>query len=214
MHWIVPDVVAFFGSIAVIILIRKASTDRKFEQELKTVLIKGSESSEEHQRLDLMTKRRYKKLKTFGILSTAASLCMSGIVHPSILNGIYFLSFLGSSTWLSCNRTLGTKYAVLLRILSVLLMLHITGIILYQLPFFQSIIKDDSFLLRIILGLKKIFSSKSQPSNQLHFNMNLNADVYLNPFILMTTYCVVSTTSNFILVRTKKFKITDPTSNS
>lgn len=122
VHWIVPDVVVFLGSIAVIILIRKASTDRKFEQELKTVLTKGSESSEEHQRLDLMTKRRYKKLKTFGILSTAASLCMSGIVHPSILNGIYFLSFLGSSTWLSCNRTLGTKYAVLLRILSVLLM--------------------------------------------------------------------------------------------
>lgn len=206
-QWIVPDVVTFLTTVIAYILIKKTSKGRKEEQEnLKSVSVKNSTSSEKHQQQkqrfnEQMSTKRYKILKRIGMLSSIVSLGIAGIVQPSVVNGVYFLCFLGSSSWLSCYRQLGPKFAIFLRSISVLLMFHFTGIILYQSPMFQNIISDDSFLLRIIFGWKRIYSSKENTPNILDFNMHLNVDVYFNPIVLMVTYFIVTLTSCLILVK-------------
>ena len=195
-------------SVFVAISIKKASRERKDEVDhLKTVTTRTSLGIiQRHQPQEPMTKKQYKTLKMIGILSSLASLCLAGVVQPSFLNGIYFVLFIVLTTWFSCNRRFGKKFAILLRVVSGLLMIHITGIILCQIPIFQNSIDENSFGFRI-LGLTKIYVpeplSKFNPRktlNLLNFRTDLDFDVYLNPFILMTTYFVISSTSFFILV--------------
>lgn len=204
MQWILPDVVTFSTSIILFIIIKKASIRRRDEQEnLRSVAAGNSESPERDQNCSgPMTRKRYKALRRLGLLSSIVSLCSAGIIQPSVVNGVYFLSFLGSSTWLSTNRKLGGRFAVFLKIISVVLMFHITAIILYQIPIFQEMLQEENLLFRVLFRTLKIYSSTSieEMPNHLGFNMDLNIEVYINPFILMITYFIITSTSFFILV--------------
>lgn len=198
-QWIIPDVVIFLT----IIIVKKILKSRKDENEHIKSATTGdslSDKHEHHQHNEELTKKRYKLLKNIGVLSSIASLGFAGIIQPSAINGIYFISFLGFSSWLSCNRKVIQKFAILLRIISIILIMHIIGIIFYQTPLFQVWCKDSGWLFRVIFSLSKIYSS-TRHSISMEFNMNLNYDVYLNPFILMIAYQTITSTSNFILVR-------------
>lgn len=150
---------------------------------------------------------RYKKFKLFGISSSLLFLCLAGSVQPSLINGVYFLSFLIFSTWLSRNRELGKKFSYFLKKLSVLLMFHLVAIALYQTPFLEAIVGEKKSILRM-LGLSKIYTNHQELRTGFVFNSNLNLDAYLNPFILMATYLTITSTSRFILVTTVKDFVT------
>lgn len=146
-----------------------------------------------------LSEKRYKKFKLVGISTSLLFLCLAGSVQPSLINGVYFLSFLIFSTWLSINRELGKKFSFLLKKLSVLLMFHLVAIALYQTPFFQAFVGEKRNTIRM-LGLSKIYSNHQELHRSFVFNSDLNLDAYLNPFILMATYLIITSTSRFILV--------------
>lgn len=91
------------------------------------------------------------------------------------------------------------KFAFALKGISVVLMLHINILVLYQSKWLQDILWEEDFLTRSFC-LSKIYTTSGRKKNILRFNEDLNWDQYLNPLVLIVTYFMITITSNFILV--------------
>lgn len=197
LQWLVPDIVALLMSTFLFTILKSFCKGRKDEQDhLKTVL--SEKSKKDTKKLsDEMTIAQYKKIRELGKFSSIAALGLAGVVLPSIVNGIYFIGFLSFSTWLACNRELHKKFAVTLKVLSYILAVHIFSVIFFQIPWFQNLIEEGNWI-SLVLGLSAIF--KTTKESPLVFDPSLKLDNYLNPFILVATYFVITSTSVFILV--------------
>lgn len=131
-----------------------------------------------------------------GVYSSIIFLCLAGVTELSLPNGIYFLSFLAIATFLATNQQLGFKFAIVLRLISVLLSVHIASIILYQFPIVQKAFDNKSLVTRLI-GARQFFESSM---HQLEFNSTLSFFSYMNPLILFATYLIITSTSCIIMV--------------
>lgn len=200
-QWIVPDAVTLLTCVTCLTILRKNTKGRKSEeQSLKAVHVERSAVNSEKND-DELSEKRYWNFKLIGTCSSIFFLGLAGIVQPSVINGVYFVSFLTFATWLSCNRHLGKSFARVLKIISLILMLHLIVIVLYQTPWVQTSIREGSLFARMT-GLSKIYNSSDQIfPNLLELNYGLNFDAFLNPFILMATYLVITSTSCLIMVK-------------
>ena len=72
----------------------------------------------------------------------------SGVMVPSLLTSVYFLSFLFICTWWGCFRTIGDKFAKFRIVMLFYSGLHLLVLYLYQFQFFQEILIPDSFYAR------------------------------------------------------------------
>lgn len=205
-RWVMPDVFAFISSIAFFTSLKKISRGRKPEQEyLKSISIEPAEEKTDPNKAghknDSSIFQHYESLKAFkiGKFASIIALCFAGIVEPSASNGVYFLSFLSLSTCLACNRKLHKKFAILLMMNSILVILHLSAIILYQTPWMQDQFDENSWICRIS-GLIKIFTYTGKMQDQMNFNSQLDWDHYMNPIILIVTYSIITSTALFILV--------------
>lgn len=59
-------------------------------------------------------------------------LLISGCLRPSILSGLYYLSFLGGATWWACGKELSRGFAIVCKCLMFILFSHITLLFVYQ----------------------------------------------------------------------------------
>jgi hypothetical protein len=75
-------------------------------------------------------------------------LALSGIALPCVLSTTYFVLFIGVSTWVSCCRGLGRRFAVVRIIMMVYSALHLVLIYLYQFQFFQAILPPNTLVAR------------------------------------------------------------------
>ncbi|KAH3768390.1 hypothetical protein DPMN_169602 [Dreissena polymorpha] len=75
-------------------------------------------------------------------------LAASGIIAPSVLSSVYFLSFLFLATLWSMYGNLGRKFAVFRVFLLVFNTCHILVLHLYQFQFFQQVISPTDFIAR------------------------------------------------------------------
>ena len=189
----------FFGGSLIFILLRKNSFERKDEQKQDFTAVK----IERFQSFNLLRRdlspKRFSTLRIIGIFASLASLCLSGVFQPSVINIIYFVGFLIFATCISCNITLMKKFAIFLKILSTILLLHITALLLYQIPWINSFFEDFSFM--SILGFEKIFHidvSRNLPVEGI--NSNLSIDAMLSPLVLMISYHIIVITAHFISV--------------
>lgn len=179
-------------------LLKKLGADRKDEQELASIKI--SRDLSEFSKIEF-NEKRFGFVKFTGTISSLAAMCFSGAIYPSPINFIYFASFIIFATFLSCNRKLFKKFAIMLKIISILLLLQITSLIVYQNPRIYSILKNYEFFMKM-LGFDRILLI----DNEKHFsdfeiNSEVDLDMILHPAVLMVTYFVLITTANYILVR-------------
>lgn len=77
-------------------------------------------------------------------------MCLAGILRPSILSAVYYLSFLGLATAWACNRQLGRQFAWFCRFLMVVLVAHITALFVYQLQWVQEQLPPKSQIPRCV----------------------------------------------------------------
>lgn len=196
IFWLLPDTIACITTFIVFSALCKFSKSRKSEDyRLKTIEVEV-ESGRRDGRFE-MKPTQHRNLRRLAKFSSLASLCVAGVVQPSISSAVYFICFLAASTWLGCNRNLGKKFVIVLRIMGALMTLHISGIILYQLPWIQSAIHADTLLYRIS-GIHKIFG---EIDGKPVFIEGMPPEVYFNPFVLFAAFFIVTSSANFIVVR-------------
>lgn len=202
VQWVAPDVIILLASIIIFTLVKKLSKSRKDEQEyLDSISVKQSADKQRLKETTRyhMTYKQFTYTVQLGKFSSIAALCVAGVVELSLLNCVYFASFLSFAMWIAMNRELSRGFAIILKIISMLLIVHVSVILLYQIDWVQGGIEGEPLIIRI-LGIPKIYLSTQQ---KLNFNSTLDFDHYMNPLVLIATYLIISCTSNFILVSFK-----------
>ncbi|XP_070500560.1 piezo-type mechanosensitive ion channel component isoform X4 [Chironomus tepperi] len=205
IQWLAPEVIAFFGSIIVTIILRRSSAVnvQALDTDTNNEGTSNNQSPPTQQLPDVheIGLEKWRILVKAGKILSLLSLCATGALQPSALSVIYYLVFLGSATWWAMNKQLERAFAIVLRIVIVFMMLHIIAFLGYQNPWPQEFLEPNTTLPRV-LGFPAIYTSSCDNATDIriiNFNEDLDLDHYLNPIALIICYLVVTLTSIILL---------------
>ncbi|KAH8298058.1 hypothetical protein KR018_005770 [Drosophila ironensis] len=128
-----------------------------------------------------------------------ATLFFAAVLRPSVPGGFYFLIFLLAGTYWATCQTLQRGFALLLRCVMVVLVLHSLFIVSYQTPWMQDHLNHTTLTARLI-GLEPLIESYCSPDMRvLLYNNTLYLDSYLNPFALFFAYFALALTTKHLI---------------
>ncbi|XP_043641382.1 piezo-type mechanosensitive ion channel component isoform X5 [Drosophila teissieri] len=128
-----------------------------------------------------------------------ATLFFAAVLRPSVPGGFYFLIFLLAGTYWATCQTLQRGFALLLRCVMVVLVLHSLSIVSYQTPWMQAELNHTTLTARLI-GLEPLIESYCSPDIRVFlYNNKLSLDSYLNPFALFFAYFALALTTKHLI---------------
>lgn len=195
------DLCVLMTAVILFFLIQKIASNRKKEQPDSLHSVKVTLHDKTDRKLNESDKQQFLFYKTVGNFSSITALAISGAMSPSLLNFVYFVVFLASSSYLAININLFKKFAIILRALSFLIFIHILSITCFQNPWFYSSKLFQTSILSRILGFKRILIiDNAEHINFFKINDELKLDMIFHPFVLMLTYFVITYNASYILV--------------
>ncbi|KAL5021686.1 hypothetical protein ScPMuIL_000841 [Solemya velum] len=176
---VLPEVVIFIVSLLVLIVSLKL---------LKTELPQDSSevSSSKPRRKNVSS-----ILDFIGEFLVALLLAASGIILPTVIASIYFLSFLYIATWWAFYKCLGRKFRGFRIFLLIYCAIHILVLYLYQFQFFQDFLPPDHFIARLV-GLTGVIRTDCSKPYTLELHSDIDWPVFVNPGILLLLYWVLA----------------------
>ena len=134
---VLPDVAVFLtGLLTYVVCFKLLPEEKNQSPELPTV-VKPQKRRTVNSVLDFVG-------ESFLVLVLAAS----GVIVPSVISALYFLSFMCLATIWSLYGHLGRKFNAFRIILLIYCAAHILVLHLYQFQFFQETVDPDSFIAR------------------------------------------------------------------
>ncbi|XP_063169125.1 LOW QUALITY PROTEIN: piezo-type mechanosensitive ion channel component 1 [Candoia aspera] len=133
-------------------------------------------------------------LMVVGKILALVLLALAGITLPSAFSSVYYLLFVGLSTWWACHFSIShLAFNTLCVMVDVFAGGHLICLYGYQTPFMQKVFPPTGLWARLF-GLKAIIlpADCSQP-NLLLLDVSLPWPVYVNPGILLLLYYVLAT---------------------
>nr|XP_017023912.1 piezo-type mechanosensitive ion channel component isoform X1 [Drosophila kikkawai] len=128
-----------------------------------------------------------------------ATLFFAAVLRPSVPGGFYFLIFLLAGTYWATCQTLQRGFALLLRCVMVVLVLHSLSIVSYQTPWMQGHLNHTRLTARLI-GLEPLIESYcASDIRVLFYNNEMSLDSYLNPFALFFAYFALALTTKHLI---------------
>lgn len=94
------------------------------------------------------TLQNYLMLKRAAIFLAMAALLFAATLRPSIPSAIYFLFFLITATVWSLNKEIDRGFAIICRLLLLVLIVHISAMFAYQTPYPQEIFDANNTIIR------------------------------------------------------------------
>ncbi|KAL3280583.1 hypothetical protein HHI36_003816 [Cryptolaemus montrouzieri] len=137
-------------------------------------------------------KNKYLSLLTsIGRYGVLVSMCFAAIIRPSVFGGLYFLVFLSSATWWACYKKLQKKFAILLRLLLVIVFVHMMAVYAYQTQWPQELLPPDDLLARLF-GLIPVFTNNCNNGTDPRKTVWVEHlwDAYAYPLALYVFYAV------------------------
>ncbi|KRT85167.1 hypothetical protein AMK59_3003, partial [Oryctes borbonicus] len=125
------------------------------------------------------------------------SLCVTSVLRPSIPSGFYFLVFIGASTWWACYRELERGFAIICRIVMVVVFLHIGCIYAYQFEWAQEQFEPSNPYVRY-LGIEPLFNTSCANPREIYW-LPLPWDRYINPLALIWLFYIMAIVSKSLL---------------
>ncbi|XP_041451232.1 piezo-type mechanosensitive ion channel component isoform X3 [Drosophila obscura] len=198
IHWILPDIFMFLGTLALLIYAKISAKKQRmnFQFEEDEIFRKNGENNgslkmAEMNRLLIIVYIR-SILKTSPIFSLIV-LYFAATLRPSLPGGLYFLMFIIAGTYWALYRQLhrGMHYPLIFMVIA--LSLHITFILVCQLPVVQKAINTETIWSRI-MGMEILLRLSEHNNNGkiIELNQELNVDSYLSPVALMLAYFVTT----------------------
>ncbi|XP_061515015.1 piezo-type mechanosensitive ion channel component isoform X21 [Anopheles gambiae] len=222
VYWLAPEAILLVGAVTVHIVLRKLTgvivprrrrrrrgadgntaeddTEQGADAEGEGP---AAETEESEPQTSLISPERLPFFTTLGVLLSMCMLCVVGIIQPSAISGVYFVVFLGAASWWGCYKKLDRAFGIVLKIVLVVLVIHIVLLLAYQNPWPQEVLYFNDTAARV-LALKPILNSSCNLANgtdirDVHFNSDLDTDVYLNPIFLLLCYYTLTMTSSLLL---------------
>lgn len=132
-----------------------------------------------------------------GTYVVLASLCCVAALKPSIEAAFYFLVFLGAATCWACNKELQKKFAVICRIIMVIVIVHIVVLLAYQNEWPQEIIPASNAWSRY-LALTAIYHTNCSDPRDVEYTNNADWLIYGYVLRLFWLYYVLALQSQFL----------------
>ncbi|XP_076169043.1 piezo type mechanosensitive ion channel component isoform X2 [Ptiloglossa arizonensis] len=136
-------------------------------------------------------------LGRIGTYVVLGSLCITAALKPSVEGGFYFLVFLGAATWWACNKELRKGFAVLCRIVMIVVILHILTLLTYQNQLPQELIPLNSTWQRYF-GLTAIYQTNCSDPRNVEYAQDANWSIYGYCLRLFWLYYVLALQSQFL----------------
>ncbi|KNC28709.1 hypothetical protein FF38_09431 [Lucilia cuprina] len=223
IEWLIPEVVVFITSLVVYLVTKKISqkvellvengnvdaADIEETLEASGSATAGGELTAVKINTDLGRKSQedndkpnFDGLIKISPLFCLATLFFSAVLRPSVPGGFYFLIFLLSGSYWATFQTLQRKFAILLRLVMVVIVAHTICIVAYQTPWMQDHLDKTSLTARLI-GLEPLITSTcANDIRIIVYDTQFKADSFLNPIVLFFTYYALAlTTKNLIKAR-------------
>ncbi|XP_037812231.1 piezo-type mechanosensitive ion channel component isoform X1 [Lucilia sericata] len=223
IEWLIPEVVVFITSLVVYLVTKKitqkvellvengnvdagdieetleASGSATTAGELTAVKVNNDLARKPQEDND---KPNFDGLIKISPLFCLATLFFSAVLRPSVPGGFYFLIFLLSGSYWATFQTLQRKFAILLRLVMVVIVAHTICIVAYQTPWMQDHLDKTSLTARLI-GLEPLITSTcANDIRIIVYDTQFKADSFLNPIVLFFTYYALAlTTKNLIKAR-------------
>lgn len=136
-------------------------------------------------------------LGSIGTYVVLASLCCVAALKPSIEAAFYFLVFLGAATCWACNKELRKGFAVICRIIMIIVIIHIIMLLTYQNEWPQEIIPASSAWSRY-LALTAIYHTNCSDPRDVEYTDDADWLIYGYALRLFWLYYVLALQSQFL----------------
>ncbi|XP_076270334.1 piezo type mechanosensitive ion channel component isoform X3 [Rhynchophorus ferrugineus] len=194
--WISPEPIMLATSVVFYVLFKKLTT-------VNTDPSDESATRTESERRDDEIKTRKKYLSFMvgvGRYGTLMTLCLAGVLRPSVVGGLYFLVFLSVATWWACYKQLRRGFAILMCCLLPIVFAHMSVLYAYQFQWPQELLEKNSTWARYF-GLTPLrTSSCNNTDDPRTFNFEkAEWASYVNPFALYWLFYILVLESKALL---------------
>lgn len=142
-----PDIAMFITTIVIFVVLRKLTIPVVSEDAEEpgtssaTTPIDASEDGG-------YTSEQYVLLKRTAIFCAMLTLLFAATLRPSIPSAVYFIVFLLTATVWATYKEIDRGFAIICRLLSALLIIHISALLTYQTPWPQEFLDANSTVIR------------------------------------------------------------------
>lgn len=143
--WLYPEILAFIAAICIYCALQNLVIGHL------SPLEEGEERPPLSERPDYDAGPSPEQLSvclSIGKFASIVFLLFAAVFHPSAINGIYFLVFMGAATWWSCAKELERGFGIVLRCTMVVFIIHILTFMVYQTPWPQEFLDSNSTIAR------------------------------------------------------------------
>ncbi|XP_031569464.1 piezo-type mechanosensitive ion channel component 2-like, partial [Actinia tenebrosa] len=135
----------------------------------------------------------------------AAMLLAAGIIQPSVISVIYFVTFLGLGTVWACHKAVRLRHRKAFACIRLILMiysgLHVLVLYLYQSQFFQDVLPPQRLITRL-LGLVGIVYTDCNHPQVLHVKQNIDWPLVSCPGVILLLYWLLATETRIYFTTT------------
>lgn len=147
--WFAPDIVMLLSSLISYVVLRKLTASPVTDDaEVQNSMRANDAANEDDDIGSGYTLQNYLMLKRAAIFLAMAALLFAATLRPSVPSAIYFLFFLVTATVWALNKEIDRGFAIICRLLLIVLFVHITVLFIYQMPYPQEIFDANNTLVR------------------------------------------------------------------
>ncbi|XP_076479043.1 piezo type mechanosensitive ion channel component isoform X11 [Bombus vancouverensis nearcticus] len=192
--WLTPELIVLPTSIVVYLICRFLSRKNVTDEEDDASLHRNAEAAKKSAD---STAKIINFLGRIGTYVVLASLCITAALKPSVEGGFYFLVFLGAATWWACNKELRKGFAILCRIVMVVVILHILALLSYQNQVPQELIPVNSTWQRYF-ALSPVYQTNCTDPRDVEYTTDADWLIYGYFLRLFWLYYVLALQSQFL----------------
>ncbi|XP_071867863.1 piezo type mechanosensitive ion channel component isoform X7 [Bombus fervidus] len=192
--WLTPELIVLPASIMVYLICRFLSRKNVTDEEDNASLRRNDEAAKKSADSTVKIINFLGRIGTYVVL---ASLCITAALKPSVEGGFYFLVFLGAATWWACNKELRKGFAILCKLVMVVVILHILALLSYQNQVPQELIPVNSTWQRYF-ALSPVYQTNCTDPRDVEYTTDANWLIYGYFLRLFWLYYVLALQSQFL----------------
>lgn len=187
--WVSPEIVMICISIAFYITCNKLTIQR---------LVDVASTQEDLPRKGKANQKVLALVVAGGKYAALAALCFAAVFRPSVQGGFYFLVFLSAATWWACCKPLGKAFAIVMRIVMVVAVLHMISLYAYQFEWTQEYFNSTSPYSRYF-AMTQFYKVNCTEDPRVFEWIRDEWATYVNPLAIFLLYYVLALESKFLL---------------
>ncbi|XP_018407088.1 PREDICTED: piezo-type mechanosensitive ion channel component [Cyphomyrmex costatus] len=195
-YWLAPEFIVL-PTVLVIYFICRFLTQRRASDEEDEIAALHQETNLQRKKTEDSSTKIINFLGSIGIYVVLASLCCVAALKPSIEAAFYFLVFLGAATCWACNKELRKGFAVICRIIMVIVIVHIVILLAYQNEWPQEIIPVSSAWSRY-LALAAVYHTNCSDPRNVEYTDDADWLIYGYALRLFWLYYILALQSQFL----------------